>query len=386
MEPRSSIESYAPRHIPGPSVNGWLVMILLSLVVVLVYRDVRKHSALHDPESAARPIAARGNLAEDELSTIEIFKSTSPSVVHVTTVTRGLDLSSFDVTEIPRGVGSGFIWNEDGYIVTNYHVIQGAAGARVTLSDKDNTSLDARLVGFDDSKDIAVLKVTIPSEKLRPILLGTSADLQVGQKVFAIGSPFALDQTLTTGVIGGLGREIQSVSGRPIQGVIQTDAAINPGNSGGPLLDSGGRVIGVNTAIASPSGVSVGIGFAVPVDTVRRVVPQLIRTGKVERPGLGIQTFGDHIVRRMGLEGVLVNEVNPGSAGAKAGLRSTDQDENLLGDLIVSIDGHEVHNHDDLYRALDNHEIGEVVRVTVLRDGKRIELSVTLQPVTTVSP
>lgn len=386
MEPRSPLESYAPRQTPGPSVNGWLVMILLSLVVVLVYRDVRKHSALHDPESAARPIAARGNLAEDEMSTIELFKSTSPSVVHVTTVTRGLDLNSFDVTEIPRGVGSGFIWNEDGYIVTNYHVIQGAAGAKVTLSDKDNTSLDATLVGFDDSKDIAVLKVTVPSEKLRPIPLGTSADLQVGQKVFAIGSPFALDQTLTTGVIGGLGREIQSVSGRPIQGVIQTDAAINPGNSGGPLLDSGGRLIGVNTAIASPSGVSVGIGFAVPVDTVRRVVPQLIRTGKVERPGLGIQTFGDHVVRRMGLEGVLVQEVIPGSAGAKAGLRSTIHEENVLGDLIISINGHEVRNHDDLYRALDNHEIGEEVRVTVLRDGKRIELSVTLQPVTTVSP
>ena len=370
--------------MPGPSVNGWLVMILLSLVVVLVYRDIRKHSGLHDPESAARPVDARGNLAEDELSTIELFKTTSPSVVHVTTVTRGLDLNSFNVTEIPRGVGSGFIWNEDGYIVTNFHVIQGAAGAKVTLAD--NTTLDANLVGYDDSKDLAVLKVTAPPEKLTPIPLGTSADLQVGQKVFAIGSPFELDQTLTTGVIGGLGREIQSVSGRPIQGVIQTDAAINPGNSGGPLLDSGGRLIGVNTAIASPSGVSVGIGFAVPVDTVRRVVPQLIRTGKVDRPGLGIQPFGDHIVRRMGLEGVLVQQVIPGSAGAKAGLRSTNHEENVLGDLIVSIEGHDIRNHDDLYRALDDRKIGDKVRVTVLRDGKQIELSVTLQPVSTVSP
>ena len=216
--------------------------------------------------------------------------------------------------------------------------------------------------------------------------MGSSSDLQVGQKVFAIGSPFELDQTLTTGVIGGLGREIQSVSGRPIQGVIQTDAAINPGNSGGPLLDSSGRLIGVNTAIASPSGGSVGIGFAVPVDIVRRVVPQLIRTGKVERPGLGVRTVDDRITRRMGLEGILVDKVLPGSAAAKAGLRSMDREKGGVGDLITAINGHEVRNHDDLYLALDARSIGDTVKVTVLRDGKGIELSVILQPLPTVSP
>ena len=384
MEPRDEFDLPRTRRIPGPTVNGWLVMILLALVIVLVYRDVRRHNQLLDPEAAERLVTARGDLADDEMSTIELFKNISPSVVHVTNLAQKIDTNSFNVLEIPRGVGSGFIWGDDGYIVTNFHVIQGAAAAKVTLAD--NTVLDAKLVGFDDSKDIAVLKVTAPPEKLRPILLGSSTDLQVGQKVFAIGSPFELDQTLTTGIIGGLGREIQSVSGRPIQGVIQTDAAINPGNSGGPLLDSSGRLIGVNTAIASPSGGSVGIGFAVPVDIVRRVVPQLIRTGKVERPGLGVRTVDDRITRRMGLEGILVDKVMPGSAAAKAGLRSMDREKGVVGDLITAINGHEVRNHDDLYLALDSRSIGDTVKVTVLRDGKGIELSVTLQPLPTVSP
>lgn len=384
MEPRDEFDLPRRRRIPGPTVNGWLVMILLSLVIVLVYRDVRRHNQLLDPEAAERLVTARGDLADDETATIELFKNISPSVVHVTNLAQKFDASNFNVLEIPRGVGSGFIWGEDGYIVTNFHVIQGAAAAKVTLAD--NTVLDAKLVGFDDSKDIAVLKVTAPPEKLRPILLGSSSDLQVGQKVFAIGSPFELDQTLTTGIIGGLGREIQSVSGRPIQGVIQTDAAINPGNSGGPLLDSSGRLIGVNTAIASPSGGSVGIGFAVPVDIVRRVVPQLIRTGKVERPGLGVRTVDDRITRRMGLEGILVDKVLPGSAAAKAGLRSMDREKGVIGDLITAINGHEVRNHDDLYLALDTRSIGDTVKVTLLREGKSIEVSITLQPLPTVSP
>jgi S1-C subfamily serine protease len=384
MEPRDEFDLPRKRHIPGPTVNGWLVMILLALVIVLVYRDVRRHNQLLDPEAAERLVTARGDLADDEMSTIELFKNISPSVVHVTNLAQKIDVNNFNVMEIPRGVGSGFIWGDDGYIVTNYHVIQGAAAAKVTLAD--NTVLDAKLVGFDDSKDIAVLKVNAPPERLRPILVGSSSDLQVGQKVFAIGSPFELDQTLTTGIIGGLGREIQSVSGRPIQGVIQTDAAINPGNSGGPLLDSSGRLIGVNTAIASPSGGSVGIGFAVPVDIVRRVVPQLIRTGKVERPGLGVRTVDDRITRRMGLEGILVDKVLPGSAAAKAGLRSMDREKGGVGDLITAINGHEVRNHDDLYLALDARSIGDTVKVTVLRDGKGIELSVILQPLPTVSP
>lgn len=384
MPPRDELDLPRTRYLPGPSVNGWLVMILLALVIVLVYRDLRRNNGLLDPEAVERLVTARGDLADDETSTIELFKNISPSVVHVTNLARHVDENNFNVMEIPRGVGSGFIWGEDGYIVTNFHVIQGGAAAKVILAD--NTILDAKLVGVDDSKDLAVLKVIAPPEKLKPILLGTSSDLQVGQKVYAIGSPFELDQTLTTGVIGGLGREIQSVSGHPIQGVIQTDAAINPGNSGGPLLDSSGRLIGVNTAIASPTGSSVGIGFAVPVDIVRRVVPQLIRSGKVERPGLGIRTVDDRITRRMGLEGILVDKVTPGSAAAKAGLRSMNREKNQPGDLIKAIDGHEVHNHDDLYLALDVRAIGDTVKVTVIREGKTVELSVTLQPLPTVAP
>lgn len=368
----------------GPTVNGTLVLLLLVLVVVLIYRDMRRQFALHDPEAFGRAVAARGDLADDEKATVQLFRQVSPSVVHVTNVGRRVDPRGFNVLEIPQGVGSGFVWDDSGYIVTNYHVVQGADKARVTLSD--NTTVDAKLVGFDDAKDIAVLKIEVAREKLSPILLGTSKDLQVGQKVFAIGSPFELDQTLTTGIIGGLGREIQSVSGRPIQGVIQTDAAINPGNSGGPLLDSAGRLIGVNTAIASPSGGSVGIGFAVPVDIVGRVVPQLIRSGKVERPGLGIQTVDDRRTQRMGLDGVLVDAVVPGSAAEKAGIRATSRERGVLGDLIVKLNEQEVHEQDDLYRILDNHNVGDQIQVKILRDGKPLELTVKLQSLPTVSP
>ena len=207
----------------------------------------------------------------------------------------------FRALEVPQGAGSGFVWDENGYIVTNYHVIAEAQGRRVTLADQSTWS--AKLVGVEPDKDIAVLKIDAPTRLLPPIPIGTSDDLQVGQKVFAIGNPFGFDQTLTTGVISGLGREIVSATRRPIQGVIQTDAAINPGNSGGPLLDSAGRVIGINTAIVSPSGAYAGIGFAVPVDVVNRIVPQIIRGEQIEKPGLGIAIAEDYVVRRLGLEG-----------------------------------------------------------------------------------
>jgi S1-C subfamily serine protease len=220
----------------------------------------------------------RGELAADEQSTIALYKRCAPSVVHITSLARQTNPYTLNVQQIPRGTGSGFVWSKDGFVVTNYHVIQGASGATVTLAD--GTSHRARLVGAYPDKDLAVLRIDAPAAALYPIDVGTSADLQVGQKVFAIGNPFGLDQTLTTGVISALNREIESVTGRPIRGVVQTDAAINPGNSGGPLLDSYGRLIGVNTAIASPNGASAGIGFAIPVDEVNRVVPELIAKGK----------------------------------------------------------------------------------------------------------
>jgi S1-C subfamily serine protease len=387
MDPRDELVGPRGRQSFGPSVNGWLVMILVALVLVLLYRDFRRQSALHDPTAVERTVAARGDLAEDEKSTIELFKKISPSVVHVTSLVQGRDLATFNLMELPRGVGSGFVWDRKGYIVTNYHVTVEGNAWSVTLAD--NSTWKAERVGFDDTKDLAVLKIEAPPERLIPIPVGSSKDLQVGQKVFAIGSPFELDQTLTTGVIGGLGREIKSVTGRPIQGVIQTDAAINPGNSGGPLLDSAGRLIGVNTAIASPSGGSVGIGFAVPVDIVNRVIPQLVRTRKVERAGLGVIAVDDQITRRLGLEGVLVKQVVEDGAAAIAGMRSTSRgpnDEIIWGDLIVAINGQAIHDTNDLFVALDSLAVGDTIQVTVHRDGKELDISVTLQSVATGPP
>jgi S1-C subfamily serine protease len=248
----------------------------LAVGAVLVWRFAPQLSNRWTESNALpRPVAQRGELFEDEKRTIDIFKRSSPSAVHITTIGRP---SGRNPGRIPRGTGSGFVWDQEGHIVTNYHVIQGAAAAQVTLAD--GSDWKARLVGEVPDKDLAVLAIDAPPERLHPIPIGTSHDLLVGQKVFAIGNPFGLDQTLTTGTISALGREIESPSGQAISDVIQTDAAINPGNSGGLLLDSAGRLIGVNTAIQSPSGAFAGVGFAIPVDEVNRVVPQLIAAKK----------------------------------------------------------------------------------------------------------
>jgi S1-C subfamily serine protease len=286
----------------------------------------------------------------------------------------------FDVMEVPQGTGSGFVWDQDGHVVTNFHVIEDAQATKVTFAGQ--TSYRATLVGVAPEKDLAVLRISAPREKLVPILLGTSGNLQVGQRVFAIGNPFGLDQTLTTGIVSALGRSIQSATDRPIEGVIQTDAAINPGNSGGPLLDSAGRLIGVNTAIASPSGGSAGIGFAVPVDTVNLVVPQLIRHGKMVRPQLGVVLADDSIARRLGVEGALVLRVDPGSGAAAAGFRGTRRTEDgdlLLGDVIQSFGGRSVASSGDLLSALEEKKAGETVSIRYLRDGRPGESRVTLQ-------
>ena len=329
------------------------------------------------PPAEPRVVAARGDLASDEKATIELFQRVSPSVVYITTLARRS--SFFDVMEVPQGTGSGFLWDAEGHVVTNFHVIANADAARVTLDDQ--SSYPARLVGTAPDKDLAILRVSAPKEKLKPILVGTSKDLQVGQRVFAIGNPFGLDRTLTTGIVSALGRTIESMTNRKIQNVIQTDAAINPGNSGGPLLDSAGRLIGVNTQIASPSGASAGIGFAVPVDTVNEVVPQLIAHGRVIRPQLGVVLAQAGLTRRLGLAGVLVLSVGPGTGAEKAGLRGTQRDpygDLILGDVILAVDGATVRSYDDLAAALEKRKPGEIAKLKILRDGQSLEVDVPL--------
>jgi S1-C subfamily serine protease len=329
-----------------------------------------------DANAALRPVTARGSLSEAETATIDLFKTASPSVVHISSIAVERDIFNLDIQEIPQGTGSGIIWDEDGHIVTNYHVIKDAAKAKVIFSDQ--SSYDAKSVGGYEDKDVAVLWIDAPKAKLRPIQIGSSGGLQVGQSAFAIGNPFGLDQTLTTGVISALGRTITSANGRKIDNVIQTDAAINPGNSGGPLLDSAGLLVGINTAIYSPSGTSAGIGFAIPVDEINRVVTQLIRQGKVTRPVLGVKTR-----KIQGLEGVLIVDVVPESPAAEAGLQGIRLDRSgrrieKLGDVIVAIDDKVLKSIDDLHSALESHKPGDSVTLTILRDNRKQKVEVTL--------
>lgn len=330
---------------------------------------------------APPPVVPRADLSDLEKSTISLFSARSSAVVHITTVARQRDLFRMRALEVPRGTGSGFLWDKQGHVVTNFHVIQGADGAQVTLPDQ--SSWKAELVGASARHDIAVLRIGVPADALSPISLGSSHDLAVGQQVFAIGSPFGLDYTLSTGVISGLGREIEGLTGVPIQGVIQTDAAINPGNSGGPLLDSSGRVIGMNTSILSPSGASAGIGFAVPADTIARVVPQLIEYGREIRPTMGVELADDALTRRLSLPGALVINVLPDSPAEAAGLRPTRQDADTgrirLGDVIVAVGDKPVKTNTDLYLALEGHAEGDQVKLSLLRDGKPKEVTVKLR-------
>ncbi len=324
-----------------------------------------------------------GALGADEQNTIQVFKEVSPSVCYITnTEMRRGGFLNLDVFEVPAGSGSGFVWDHDGHIVTNYHVVYRASTITVVLADQ--SSWRATIIGGDPDFDLAVLKIGAPRDQLPPVLVGESTGLQVGQKVLAIGNPFGLDSTLTVGIVSALGRSIRAMSGRTISDVIQTDAAINPGNSGGPLLDSYGRLIGVNTAIISPSGSSAGIGFAVPVDTVNRVVPQLISKGEVEKPWMGIYIMPTNILAQMRMEdlkGVMVRQVIENSPAESAGLRGTKIDRfgNIeLGDVIIAIDSNEVANQDDLFRALDSTKPGDVVQLRYVRDGNVYEQSLRL--------
>jgi S1-C subfamily serine protease len=320
------------------------------------------------------------NLTNTETNTINLFDKAISSVVYITTSTVRKDYWSRNVEEVPRGSGSGFVWDEEGHIITNYHVIKGASKATVTFSDQK--SYTAELVGIAPEKDLAVLKINYEDGPLAPLPLGISESLRVGQSVFAIGNPFGLDYTLTTGVISALGREINSQSGRPIRDVIQTDAAINPGNSGGPLLNSSGKLIGVNTAIYSPSGASAGIGFSIPVDVVKWAVPDLIKYGKIQRPILGVELNpNQQLAKRMNLNGALIINVTEGSGADKAGLRGTSIDGNrdiILGDIITGIGDVEVKSNNDLILALEKYNVGEVINVKIRRDDKDREVQIEL--------
>jgi S1-C subfamily serine protease len=370
------------RHGPRHPVHFITLGTMLALLVVCLWHGGRMAwDAWRRPKGEPRAVTARGRLAAAERTTIEVFRQASPSVVFITTLDRRRGFA-FDINEIPSGTGSGFVWDERGTIVTNFHVVQGADSATVTLHD--GSTWRARALGASPDHDLAVLRIDAPADRLLPIPLGTSSDLQVGQTALAIGNPFGLDQTLTTGVISALGREIVSVTGRPIRDVIQTDAAINPGNSGGPLLDSAGRLIGVNTAIASTSNQSAGVGFAVPVDTVNRVVPDLIANGRVERPGLGIFVAPEQWAAQLGVTGVLVLDVVDGSGADEAGLRPMSRGprgEVRVGDVIRSVAGEDVASRADLFRALDGKRPGEIVAVEVERDGQPVRLSVRLSAV-----
>jgi S1-C subfamily serine protease len=321
------------------------------------------------------------SLATDEQNNVEVYRALSPGVANITSTV--VQQGFFGDVEEGQGSGSGSVIDDQGHILTNYHVIEGAE--RLSVSLGGNKKYPAKVVGGDPDTDLAVIQIEAPRDQLTVVPLGDSDRLVVGQKVLAIGNPFGLDRTLTTGVISGLQRPIRARNNHPIEGAVQTDASINPGNSGGPLLDSHGRMIGINSQILSPSGSSAGVGFAVPVSIAKRVVPQLLQNGRVRRPKLGINTRDVAMIKKQVdlpvAHGVLIVNVARGSGAASAGLRGIQQTEMgdiELGDIIVGIDNDKVSNSDDLFRVLDKHQIGETVQVQIWRDGRRTSVPVRL--------
>lgn len=361
-----------------------------ALFAAAAVAGIQKLSGLWQPFGSAS-ISPPANitdpsLATDEQNNIEVYKATSPGVVYIQSTTTVRD---FGIFERPvEGAGSGSIIDEQGNILTNYHVI--ANTEKLTVSFGSGKSYPAKVVGRDPDTDLAVIRLLeTPKEALTIVPMGDSDKLIVGQKVLAIGNPFGLDRTLTTGVISGLQRPIRAQNRRQIEGAIQTDASINPGNSGGPLLDSHGRMIGINSQIESTSGSSAGVGFAIPINIAKRVVPELIKNGEVKRPKLGIvprdvETLQNQ-VRLPVSSGVLIWQVQPGGPAANAGLRGMVQTEDgdiELGDIIVGVDGEKINNNDELYRALNKHQLGETVSVEVFRNGTRMTVPVRLSEVT----
>ena len=366
------------------NVRRVLLVSGLALLLVLGWQYILwSGSSVFRSGADPRPVTARGDLAADEAATIALFEQASPSVVYISTKRRVIDYWSRDVMSVPQGTGSGFIWDDQGHVVTNFHVIEGASEAQVRLND--GRTYRAGLVGTSPLHDLAVLRINVPFDTPPAVPVGTSSDLRVGQKVFAIGNPFGLDYTLTSGLVSALDRTLSGRGGVTIRNLIQTDAAINPGNSGGPLLDSAGRLIGINTAIYSPSGAYAGIGFAVPVDTVNRVVPELIAEGEFRGPSLGVvldERLNQLIASRTGIEGVAILKVQPGSSADLAELRGTTVDRRgalLIGDIIVAIDGECVASVPELVQTLDEHSIGDEVVLTVIRAGRERQVSAILQ-------
>ena len=362
-----------------------LARILIIIVIIWIVADFFgiKPTSFFQPRIGLRPVTQPiGDLGADERANIEVFERISPSVTYITNKRLQRDYFSFNVMEVPQGTGSGFLWDSKGHIVTNFHVVYEYDKIEVRL--QDGKSYDADVVGADADHDLVVLQINSTNLNISPVMIGSSSDLRVGQKVLAIGNPFGLDSTLTTGVISALGRTIQSMTKRYIHDVIQTDAAINPGNSGGPLLDSFGRLIGVNTAIVSHSGTYSGVGFAVPVDTVNRIVTKLINHGKVGRPGFGISLIPEHIMSRIGIEGVGILEVFKGSSAEEAGLREVKRlsDGRIeIGDIIIEVDGSHVKSSTDLVRILDRHEVGDEVDIVIIRKNVKKPVRIIIQSV-----
>lgn len=363
--PGSSVLSPAPASAPTATLVSVDESMVMPNRAPVSNRSELPASTTADDGSAYTP---------EELHTIRLFENASPSVCYITTKAQRRSFWSRDVTEVEAGSGSGFVWDNTGHIITNYHVIKGASKAIVTLAGGE--SYEASLVGVAKEKDLAVLKVEAPARELEPIPVGTSEGVRVGQSVYAIGNPFGLDQTLTTGVISALDREINSQANVPIVGVIQSDAAINPGNSGGPLLDSRGLLIGVNTAIYSPSGASAGIGFSIPVDVVRSVIPDLIRYGEIRRATLGSEFYQ----LRQGA-GLAFYDLNPAGPSAASGIRGITKDVRgnlVLGDVLMGINGKPVRSNTDVFLEMEKYEPGQSVTLNVVREEREVEIRVRL--------
>ncbi|KAA8495633.1 Protease Do-like 1, chloroplastic [Porphyridium purpureum] len=369
------------------AMNGVIVGAALAAVLAMpLHAEVSplKHmgslSARLPVPPPAFAFAESDSILQAERSTIELFQRCKPSVVNITTFQNGRTPMSTNIMEIPQGQGSGFVWDEQGHVVTNFHVIRAGSGAKIMLDD--NSVYPAELVGYDADKDVAVLRMAARKDEIVPIAKGNSAALQVGQTVFAIGNPFGLDHSLSRGIVSGLGRTMRSPTGKPISNVIQTDAAINPGNSGGPLLDSGGKLIGMNTSILSGSGSSSGVGFAIPIDTLRAVVDELITHGKVVRPVIGISYLDSSQAKAFGIDsGVLILDVPANSNAEKAGLKGTSRGPFgaiEFGDVIVSLDGDKIRSEGDLFRALEQKKVGQDVELKVKRGDSVVSVHVVL--------
>ncbi|HEX4880053.1 MAG TPA: trypsin-like peptidase domain-containing protein [Limnobacter sp.] len=357
----------------GASAMALLAFVLFVALLYVLYNQssISNWFTGSSADATPRVVQPRGDLSASEQSVVELFEVSKGSVAYIFTESVQGQLFFRRVAE---GTGSGFVWDEQGHIVTNAHVVQGANRIRVQLDDSE--PLPARLVGLAPSYDLAVVRLVSAPANLRPIPVGTSSDLKVGQSVFAIGNPFGLSKTLTTGIVSALERTLPVSNGREIPDVIQTDAAINPGNSGGPLLDSAGRLIGVNTAILSQSGSSAGVGFAIPVDLVNRIVPQLIERGTLPRPGIGIAVADEALARRLGIRGVAVMGVEPGSPAEQAGLKPFDLQAGVVGDIIIAVDRKPVANVQQMSKALEAVGVGGTVQLLVMRGDDTREVPV----------